>query len=79
MFEPQEFFFVIKFLYEFFLGRSMNIFYGSLACMSFYHLSFPCSNIFFVLRQPPAHRSPPPHKFSNGPSLKQGLKSTGSQ
>ena len=28
----------------------------------FFHLIFPCANFFFVLR-------PPPHKFSNGPSL----------
>ena len=39
--------------------------------MNFFHLIFPCANIFFVLR-------PPPHKFSNGPSLSGvqfGLKS----
>ena len=29
--------------------------------MNFFHLTFPCANIFFVLR--------PPNKFSNGPSL----------
>ena len=33
--------------------------------MNFFHLIFPCANIFFVLRL----RPPPPHKFSNGPSL----------
>ena len=33
--------------------------------MNFFHLIFPCANVFFVLRPPP----PPPHKFSNGPSL----------
>ena len=30
--------------------------------MNFFHLIFPCANIFFALR-------PCPHKFSNGPSL----------
>ena len=33
----------------------------------FFHLIFPCANFFFVLR-------PPPHKFSNGPSLRVSLR-----
>ena len=32
--------------------------------MNFLHLIFPCMNLFSVLRPPP-----PPHNFSNGPSL----------
>ena len=32
----------------------------------FFHLIFPCANIFFMYFVRP---SPPPHKFSNGPSL----------
>ena len=31
----------------------------------FFHLLFPCANVLFVLHPPP------PHKFSNGPSLNQ--------
>ena len=46
--EPQEFFFLLlNSLYEFFLGHSMNI---------FFHLIFPCANIFFVLRPPPPQK-----------------------
>ena len=73
IFEPQAFFFVIKFLVWFFLGHSMNIFYGLLARMIFFFhfFIFPCANIFVVLRPPPpAPPTPPPSdKFSNGPSL----------
>ena len=32
--------------------------------MNFFHLIFPCANIFLVLRPPPTH-----HTFSNGPSV----------
>ena len=46
-------------LYEFFLGHSMNIFYGLLACMNFFHLIFPCANIFFGFSPTP----PPPIGF----------------
>ena len=43
----------------------MNIFLGLIGVHEFFfHLIFPCANIFFVLRLPP-----PPHKFSNGPSF----------
>ena len=62
-FRAHEFFFVIKFLVWIFLGHSMNIFLGLIGVHNFFfHLIFPCANIFFVLR-------PHPHKFSNGPSL----------
>ena len=41
----------------------MNIFLGLIGVHEFFFiLIFPCTNIFFVL-------CPPPHKFSNGPSL----------
>ena len=43
--------------------------------MKFFHLLFPCANILFVLRPPP--HPPPPHKFSNGPSLKTRYLKTG--
>ena len=60
----RNFFSLSNSLYEFFLGHSMTIFYDQLTCKNFFHLIFPCANIFFVLRPPPS-----PHKFSNGPSL----------
>ena len=42
----------------------MNIFLGLIGVHEFFFiLIFPCTNIFFVLCPPP------PHKFSNGPSL----------
>ena len=53
IFEPQEFFFVIKFLVWIFLGHSMNIF----------SFNFPLGE-YFVL-----DLAPPPRKFSYGPSL----------
>ena len=63
IFEPQEFFSLSNSLYEFFKGNSMNIFLGLIGVHEFFFiLIFPCTNIFFVL-------CPPPHKFSNGPSL----------
>ena len=59
IFEPEEFFSLSNSLYEFFLGHSTNIFWDYLACKNFFHL------IFFLNFLDP----PPPHKFSNGPSL----------
>ena len=38
IFEPQEFFSLSSSLYEFFLGRSMNIFKGYMACMNFFFI-----------------------------------------
>ena len=38
IFEPQEFFSLSSSSYEFFLGRSMNIFKGYMACMNFFFI-----------------------------------------
>ena len=44
-------------------GQCRNLFsWSTLHAWIFFHLIFPCMNFFFVLR-------PPPHNFSNGPSL----------
>ena len=67
IFNPQDFFSLSNSLYEFFGGRSMglNIFLGLIGVHEFFfHLIFPCANIFFGLRP-----LLPPDKFSNGPSL----------
>ena len=37
---------------------------GCLACMAFFHLIFPCTNIVLRLG---------PHKFSNGPFLSKSI------
>ena len=37
----------------FFLGRSMNIFVGLIAVHEFFHLIFPCANIFLYFARPP--------------------------
>ena len=42
----------------------MDIFLGLIGVQELFHLIFPFANIFFVLRRPP-----PPHNFSNGPSV----------
>ena len=52
---------------NFFLGHSMNIFLGLTGVQEFFSFNFPLLEFFFVLRPPP---HPPPHQFSNGPSLK---------
>ena len=39
--------------------------------MNFFHLNFPCANIFFCT-SPASPPPPPPNNFSNGPSLIQG-------
>ena len=57
--------FVIKFLYEFFLGHSMNIFEGKISVQEFCSFNFPFREYFFCTSPAPPH----PHKFSNGPSL----------
>ena len=50
-FEPQEFFSLSNSSNEFFLGHSMNIFFGLIGVHEFFfHLIFPCSKFFFVLR-----------------------------
>ena len=68
IFEPQEFFFVIKFRVWIFFRPQHEYFLGLIGVHEFFfHLIFPCANIFFVLR--PSPHPPPPHKFSNGPSL----------
>ena len=42
----------------------MNIFVGLISMHDFFfHLIFPCANIFFFFARPP------PHKFSSGPFL----------
>ena len=61
----RNFFSLSNSLYEFFLGHGMTIFHDQLTCKNFFHLIFPCANIFLVLRPPP----PTPDKFSNGPSV----------
>ena len=46
----------------------------------FLSFNFPLLEYFFRTSSAPRPPlPPPPDKFSNGPSLKQGLKSTGSQ
>ena len=52
---------LIRVLHEFCLGLTA-------VHEIFFHLIFPCANIFFVSRKPPP---PPSHKFSNGPSLRE--------
>ena len=48
-------------LYEFFLGRSMNIFLGLIGVHEFFSFKFPLREyFFFVLRPPPP---PPPITF----------------
>ena len=68
IFEPQEFCFrdripcmnFFRPLYEYFLGLiGVHEFF-------FFHLIFPCANIFLYFARPPPH---PPHKFSNASSL----------
>ena len=53
---------VIKFLVWIFLRP--YFFRVNWRARIFFHFIFPCANIFFVLRPPPA---PATHKFSNGP------------
>ena len=60
----RNFFWLSNSSYEFFLGHSMNIFLGLIGVHEFFSFNFPLREYFFVLRTPP-----PPHKFSNGPSL----------
>ena len=63
IFEPQEFFFVIKFLYEFFRPQHEH-FLGLIGVQEFFSFNFPLREYFLVLR-------PPPNKFSNGSSLRK--------
>ena len=46
-----------------FLGLLLEYFLGYLAYIIFFHLIFPCTNIFFFVLHPP------PNKFPNGLSL----------
>ena len=64
IFEPQEFFCVIKLLVWIFFRPQHEYFLGLIGVHEFFHLIFPCANTFFVLRPPPR----PPDTFSNGPS-----------
>ena len=66
-FEPQEFFFVIKFLLWIFLGHSTNIFLGLIGMHEFFSCFFPLREYFFCTSKAPP--PPLPHKFFNGPSL----------
>ena len=62
----RNFFLLSNSLYVFFLGHSMNIFLGLIGVhVFFFHLIFPCANIFLFFAPPP-----PSHEFSNGPSLR---------
>ena len=63
-FERQEFCSLSNSLYEFFLGHSMNIFEGKMSAQEFCSFNFPFREYFFCTSP-----APPPHKFSNGPSL----------
>ena len=64
IFELQEFFSLSDSLYEFFFRLWHEYFLGLIGVHEFFfHLIFPCANIFFVLHPPP------PHKFSNSLSL----------
>ena len=56
------FFSLSNFLYEFFLGNSMNNFLGLIGVQEFFSFNFPLHKYFFVLH-------PPPYQFSKGPSL----------
>ena len=63
IFELQQFFFRCQIPCMNFFQVVAWIFFGvNLRAWVFFHLIFPCANIFFVVRAPP-------HKFSNGPSL----------
>ena len=58
IFEPQEFFFVIKCmisLYEFILGHSMNIFLGLIGVQEFFSFNFPLREYFFLYFARPLH------------------------
>ena len=66
IFEPQEFFFVIKFHVWIFLGRSMNIFRVNWRAWIFFHLIFPWANIFFCTSPAPSISL-----ISNGQSLRR--------
>ena len=70
IFKLQEYFSLSNSLYEFFLGHGMNIFQGQLACMNFFSFNFPLSEFFFLYLACP----PPPHQFSNAPSLTRACK-----
>ena len=56
----RNFFSLSNSLYEFFRPQH-EYFLGLIGVHEFFHLIFPCANIFFVL--------PSANKFSNGPSL----------
>ena len=47
IFEPQEIFFVIKFLVWFFFKPQHEYFLGLIGVHEFFQLIFPCANIFF--------------------------------
>ena len=53
---------IIDSLYDFFLGHSMNIFSVLTGVQEFFHLIFPCTNIFFCTSPVP---HPPPPRFIN--------------
>ena len=59
----RKFFSLSNSLYEFFLGHSLNIFLGLIGVHNFFFIQLSLARIFFLFF------APPPHKFSNVPSL----------
>ena len=64
---PRNFFLLANSLYEFFLDRSMNVFLGLIGMHNFFSFNSPLREYFFCTSPAPL---PPPHKFSNGPSVR---------
>ena len=58
-----NFFSLSNSLYESFLGHSMNIFRVNLRAWIFFHLIFPCANIFLYLARTPPPTPPPSISF----------------
>ena len=65
IFEPQEFFFLIKFLVWIFFRPQHEYFLWLIGLQEFFSFNLPLREFFFGTSPAP----PPPHKFSNGPSL----------
>ena len=62
----KNFFSLSNSLYEFFSGRGMNIFLRLVGVHEFFSFNFPLREYIFCTSKA---TPPPPHKFSNGPSL----------